>query len=90
MSDLEYELKVLIIESLGLEDLRPEDIESDEPLFNGGIDLDSIDALELELTLRKTYDFAAEIDGVNLWAHLTTIRGLAEFLRSRNRPARPV
>ena len=49
------ELKSLIIEALNLEDVTPADIETDAPLFNEGLGLDSIDALELGLALKKKY-----------------------------------
>ena len=48
-------LKSQIIESLNLEDLTPNDIEDDAPLFGGGLGLDSIDALELIVLLEKSY-----------------------------------
>jgi acyl carrier protein len=47
MADLEHELKELIVKSLGLEDITPDEIESDEQLFGKGLGLDSIDGLEL-------------------------------------------
>jgi acyl carrier protein len=53
MSDLKLEIKRLIVEVLALEDVRPEDIEDDAPLFDEGLGLDSIDALELGIALRK-------------------------------------
>jgi acyl carrier protein len=48
-------LKIQIIESLTLEDVKPEDIDSEAPLFVEGLGLDSIDALELILLLEKRY-----------------------------------
>ena len=45
--ELREELKQLIIDSLALEEITPSDIKDDEPLFNEGLGLDSIDALEL-------------------------------------------
>jgi len=56
MSRLEDDLKQLIIDSLDLEDISVEDIDSQEALFNEGLGLDSIDALELELAIRKKYN----------------------------------
>ena len=53
--DLVLELKKLIIGTLKLEDMTPEDIEDDGPLFGEGLGLDSIDALELVVALEKTY-----------------------------------
>ncbi|MGE9290437.1 MAG: phosphopantetheine-binding protein [Puniceicoccales bacterium] len=56
MSDeLRQHLKELTIETLNLEDYSPSDLSDDEPLFGAGLDLDSIDALELVLELEKEY-----------------------------------
>jgi acyl carrier protein len=49
---LELELKKLIVSALKLEDIAPEEIGSEEPLFAAGLGLDSIDALELGMALR--------------------------------------
>ena len=54
MSNLADELKQMIIDVLALEDIRIEDIDTDAPLFGDGLGLDSIDALELGLALKKT------------------------------------
>lgn len=55
MSDLREELKVKIIEVLNLEDVLPEEIKAEDPLFGSGLGLDSIDALELIVLLDKEY-----------------------------------
>ena len=55
MENLVLELKKDIIESLNLEDVKPEDIDADAPLFGSGLGLDSIDALELIVLLEKKY-----------------------------------
>jgi acyl carrier protein len=55
MEDLVLELKNEIIESLNLEDVKPEDIDADAPLFGSGLGLDSIDALELIVLMEKKY-----------------------------------
>ena len=55
MNNLENEVKALIIEALNLEDMTPEDIETDAPLFGEGLGLDSIDALELGLAVKKRF-----------------------------------
>ena len=62
MPSLEEEVKRLIIESLQLEDITPADIDTDAPLFGDGLGLDSIDALELGVAIRKRYnvEFSAE------------------------------
>ncbi len=53
--ELIKEVKEEIIEQLNLEDIEIEDIEDDAPLFGGGLELDSIDALELIVLLEKKY-----------------------------------
>ena len=55
MEDLIKKLKEEIIEVLNLEDLDIEDIETDAPLFNEGLGLDSIDALELIVLMEREY-----------------------------------
>ena len=55
MEDLINKLKEQIIEVLNLEDLDVEDIETEAPLFNEGLGLDSIDALELIVLMEKEY-----------------------------------
>jgi len=52
---LEAEIKGLIVEALMLEDLRPEEIVSEDPLFVEGLGLDSIDALEIAMALEQRY-----------------------------------
>lgn len=59
MNNLENEVKALIIEALNLEDMTPDDIETDAPLFGEGLGLDSIDALELGLAVKKRFGVSA-------------------------------
>ena len=56
MQELERELKQLLIEVLNLEDISVEQIDSEAPLFGDGLGLDSIDALEFGIAIRKKYD----------------------------------
>ena len=83
MDDLELDLKKMIIESLKLEDITPEEIDSNEPLFAAGLGLDSIDALELGVSLRKNYNI--KIDKVNDdgKTHFSSVANLAKFIRSQ-------
>jgi acyl carrier protein len=53
--ELALELKNLMITTLKLEDITPEDIQDDAPIFGDGLGLDSIDALELVVALEKRY-----------------------------------
>lgn len=55
MEALVLELKNRIIEALNLEDITPEEIDENAPLFGTGLGLDSIDALELIVLLDKYY-----------------------------------
>lgn len=55
MEELIQELKEGIIESLNLDEITPDDIDADAPLFGGDLGLDSIDALELIVLLDKKY-----------------------------------
>ena len=82
LSSLENELKQLIIYSLDLEDISVDEIDSQEALFNKGLGLDSIDALELGLAIRKKYNVridAEKDDVVKIFASVAT---LAEFIES--------
>ncbi len=55
MDNLILQLKNQIIEVLNLEDMPPEDIDAEAPLFGDGLGLDSIDALELIVLLEREY-----------------------------------
>lgn len=60
MEELVLELKKEIIEALNLEDITPEDIDADAPLFGSGLGLDPIDALELIVLMEKKYGIKLE------------------------------
>lgn len=55
MEALKAELKEKIIRVLNLEDINPQDVNDNDPLFGDGLGLDSIDALELIVMLDKDY-----------------------------------
>lgn len=55
MEELILELKERIIEALNLEEMTPDEIDAQAPLFGDGLGLDSIDALELIVLLEKNY-----------------------------------
>lgn len=85
MSDLETEIKELIISSLMLEDLTVEEIGSDEPLFVEGLGLDSIDALELGVAIRRKYDITIESVSEETRAHFHSVRSLAAFVEANRK-----
>jgi acyl carrier protein len=80
---LELELKKLIVEALKLEDIAPEEIDSEEPLFAAGLGLDSIDALELGMALRNVYNLKIESVTEDVKQHFMNVRSLAQFIRSQ-------
>jgi acyl carrier protein len=80
MQELERELKQLLIEVLNLEDISVEQIDSEAPLFGDGLGLDSIDALELGVAIRKKYDVQMDADSEATRQHFASIANLARFI----------
>jgi acyl carrier protein len=85
VSDLRLEIKRLIIESLDLEDIGPEDIADDTPLFGEGLGLDSIDALELVVLVEERFRVQIPNEDVGQVA-FASIDALADFILA-NQPA---
>jgi acyl carrier protein len=83
MPDLERELKELIVSSLALEDIAPDDIASDEPLFGEGLGLDSIDGLELGMAIRKKYGIKPQGSKVEIRAIFASVSTIASFIASQ-------
>lgn len=87
MHDLEQDIKQLIIESLDLEDLAPEDIDSAAPLFGDGLGLDSIDALELGMSLQKRYGIKLSANSEETRKHFASVQALAALVASHQATA---
>ena len=84
MDALKLEIKRLIIDALDLEDTTPDDIDDDAPLFGDeGLGLDSIDALELGIALRKKYQFQLEANDAGNREHFRSVSNLAKLVRSQ-------
>ncbi len=83
MEELVLELKEKIIEVLNLEDVRPDDIDSDAPLFGTGLGLDSIDALELIVMMERVYGIKIKDPSVGKDI-FKSVNTMAEFV-SKNR-----
>lgn len=82
MSDLKAKIKALIIETLDLEDVSIEDIQNDEALFVDGLGLDSIDALELGLAIKKTFNIKIDANSAETKKHFSSINSLSEFIET--------
>ena len=82
MSNLTTEVKELIIDSLDLEDITPNDIDTDEELFGDGLGLDSIDALELGLSIYKKYDVKLDASSEESKQHFRSVATLVSFISS--------
>ena len=79
---MENELKQLIIDTLDLEDIRVADIDSNAPLFNDGLGLDSIDALELGLAIRKKYQVKIDAEKEDVVKIFASVSSLAHYIRT--------
>ena len=79
---VEEEIKELIIKSLELEDITPSDINEDEPLFVDGLGLDSIDALELGMALKKKYNLKMSSNKEENKKYFYSVKTLADYVRS--------
>lgn len=80
LDHLEAEIKKLIVDTLLLEDISPDDIVSTEPLFVEGLGLDSIDALEIALALEEHYGVVIDDDADLNRERLASVRNLAAYV----------
>ena len=80
MEDMVFELKKKMIEVLNLEDMQPDDIDNDAPLFGEGLGLDSIDALELIVMMERSYGIKIKdpAEGKEIFKSVNT---MADYIR---------
>ena len=83
MQELKDTLKKQIIEELNLQDIKPEDIKDDAPLFGDGLGLDSIDALELVVLMEKFHGVKILDETVGKKV-LVSINSMAEHIQEEN------
>ena len=80
--EIQNEIKQIIIQSLDLEDVKPEDIDAEAPLFvaGEGLSLDSIDALELGVALKKKFGISFSQDEEDNKEHFYSVATLSDFI----------
>lgn len=81
MEALYLEIKNLIISTLNLDELSADDIDTDAALFGDGLGLDSIDALELGLAVKKQYGVVLESEEMR--QHFFSVATLASFIQAQ-------
>lgn len=86
LNGLEDRIRHLIVETLNLEDITPDEIGLDEALFGDGLGLDSIDALEIGVEIQKTFGVKIDTQDENLASYFASVRALAEFVSERQEP----
>ena len=87
MDELKQQIKECIISSLELEDVTPEKIVDSEPLFGTGLGLDSIDALELGLALKKRFGVKFNAESADTRQHFASIDALAAYISAEQAKA---
>ncbi|MDR0589665.1 MAG: phosphopantetheine-binding protein [Spirochaetaceae bacterium] len=80
MSDLKLQIKELIISALELEDIKPENIDNSAPIFGEGLGLDSIDALELGVALKKRFGVKFSAESADNKKHFASVDALAAYI----------
>ncbi len=80
MSDIENDLKRMIVQTLMLKDIQPQEIDVDKPLFADGLGLDSIDALELAVEIARRYKVQIKSDDERNREIFRSVRTLAAFI----------
>ena len=86
MDDLNLQIKELIISSLELEDIKPENIVVSEPLFKEGLGLDSIDALELGVALKRKFGVKFSAENADNKKHFASVDALAAYIKAAGGP----
>ena len=80
MDDLKLQIKKLIVSALELEDIKPENIVDSEAIFGEGLGLDSIDALELGVALKKKFGVKFSAESADNRKHFASVNALAQYI----------
>ena len=78
----EAELAALLVEVLNLEDIEPNEIDPEEPLFGDGLGLDSIDALEIALAIAQEHGVEMKAEDEATKEAFATLRSLNAFIEA--------
>ena len=79
----EAKIKEIIVRSLDLEEVEPEAIDTEAPLFGEGLGLDSIDALELGMAIKKEFGIAFSKDPAENKKVFYSVKTIADYIRSQ-------
>jgi acyl carrier protein len=80
LTELKREIKVLILETTKILEMKPEDIVDDAPLFGEGLGLDSIDSLEIVIALQQKYHVSINDQNIARFI-LQSIDTIADFIQ---------
>jgi acyl carrier protein len=83
MDNIKIKVKEVIIKALALEDIKPEDIEDSAPLFGEGLGLDSIDALELGVALKRKFGVKFSAENADNRKHFASVDALVAYIEEQ-------
>ena len=83
--EIETKLKETVVSALDLEDLTPADIETDVPLFGEGLGLDSIDALELGMAVKKAFGVSFSSNPADNKQIFRSVKTLADYVEAQQK-----
>lgn len=81
LTTLQLEVALLIVEAVNLEDIDVNNLDPSAPIFNDGLGLDSIDALEISLELSKKYGIKIKSSDENINEIFFSIASLTDFIQ---------
>lgn len=81
-TETEKKIKETIVSALDLEDITVEDIDTDAPLFGEGLGLDSIDALELGMAIKKAFGISFSSNPAENRKVFYSVSSLADYIES--------
>lgn len=83
--EIETKLKETVVSAFDLEDLTPADIETDVPLFGEGLGLDSIDALELGMAVKKAFGVSFSSNPADNKQIFRSVKTLADYVEAQQK-----